>query len=82
MRSPTQFELLDVVLRLTGPVLAVGETNEDVRRLENLKELTDLAAQILDKISAASGTANRQEASMKAIGKHARDFLRGIRYAE
>lgn len=69
-------ELYDVVLKLVGPVEAVGETNEDARRLANLKQLTELVDRLLYKVGDASVAITRQEASMKAIGTHARDFLR------
>lgn len=72
-------ELYDVVLKLVGPVEAVGETNEDARRLANLKELTALVDRLLYKISDASIAVGRQEASMKAIGMHARKFLQEVR---
>lgn len=68
-------ELEDVVSKLIGPVLAVGETHEDNKRLENLKTLTALVERLLLTIHEASSAADRQEASMKAIGMHARKFL-------
>jgi hypothetical protein len=72
-------ELEDIVLKLVGPVAPVGESNEDARRLGNLKELTELVDRLLYRISDVSVAANRQEASMKALGLHARDFLRSVR---
>jgi hypothetical protein len=68
-------DLEDVVLKLVGPIVAVGETNEDAKRLKNLKVLTELVDRLLMSIHEASHTANRQEASMRAIGTHARGFL-------
>lgn len=72
-------ELHDVVLKLVGPVEAVGETHEDTQRLANLKVLTALVDRLLCEIAAASTDANRVEASMKAIGQHAQNFLREVR---
>ena len=74
-------ELKDVVLKLVGPVEAVGETNEDVRRLSNLKTLTILVDGLLYTISRAATAVSREEASMKAIGQHASKFLRNVREA-
>lgn len=72
-------ELDEMVMKLVGPVAAVGETHEDNRRLENLETLVSLVDQLLCKIEDASKAADRQEASMKAIGVRARAFLRAVR---
>lgn len=72
-------ELDEMVMKLVGPVVAVGETNEDAKRLENLECLVTLVDRLLYKIEDASKDANRQEASMKAIGVRARAFLRAVR---
>lgn len=74
-------DLYDVVTKLVGPVDAVGETNEDARRLANLKELTTLVDRLLYEIVHAATASTRQEASMKAIGMHAKNFLRDVREA-
>lgn len=72
-------DLHDVVMKLVGPVRAVGETRADDLRLANLKVLTALVNLLLREIETAAGDADRQEASMKAIGKHAKDFLSAVR---
>jgi hypothetical protein len=72
-------EIYDVVMKLVGPVDPVGETNEDARRLENLKELTGLADNLLYRISQVAPAARREEASMKALGMHAKNFLLQVR---
>ena len=74
-------ELHEIVMKLAGPVQPVGETNADARRLENMRTLTELVDMLLGHISLASGYADRDEASMKAIGAHARDFLNDVRSA-
>lgn len=71
--------LLEVVMKLVGPIEAVGETHEDGKRLVNIKVLTDLVDELLSEIAFASNAASRQEASMKAIGTHAMKFLSEIR---
>lgn len=72
-------DLYSVVMKLTGPVEAVGDTHADLKRFENLKALTELVDLLLGDIHAASQTADRKEASMQAIGLHARNFLREVK---
>lgn len=72
-------ELSEIVKKLVGPIQPVGETTEDCIRLLNIKELTDLVDTILGDISSVANNADRQEASMQTIGKHARDFLSDVR---
>lgn len=68
-------DLTEIVMKLNGPVRAIGEHNEDTKRLENLKELQSLVVSLMEKIEEAAQDADRQEASMKAIGNCARIFL-------
>ncbi len=77
----TAEELDRVVMGLTGPVEAVGDTREDERRLNNLKTLTTLIDRLLFQVREAARDADRQEASMKSIGKFAEFFLRSVRDA-
>ena len=72
-------ELYEVVLKLTGPVRPVGETNEDARRLANMKKLTELTSALLDCISSVEGYATRPEASMKAVGVYAEEFMKSVK---
>ena len=72
-------ELEDIVMKLVGPVEAVGETHKDVQRLQNIKVLTELVDRLMFRIANAAMDAERPEASMKAIGKHARAFLQDMR---
>lgn len=71
----------EIVMKLIGPIHPIGETNTDETRLKNLKELTLLVDKLLFEINSAAQNASRPEASMKAIGNHARDFIRDIRNA-
>ena len=69
-------ELYGVVLKLVGPTFPIGETNEDERRFENLKELTklvDLLLRDIDQI--ATLNADRVEFSMKRSGDFCNKFL-------
>lgn len=68
-------DLYDIVIKLTGPVHPIGDSGEDEKRLVNLKELTELTDKLLCEISNIARNITRQEASMKAIGAHARDFM-------
>lgn len=74
-------ELHEIVMKLVGPVRPIGEHNADKERLENMKKLTELTDRLLFEIDAASPSADRAEASMKAIGEHARDFMAAVRDA-
>lgn len=72
-------KLIDVVMKLVGPIDAVGETSADAERLANLKDLTELVDHLLGRIANASVAAIRDEASMKAIGMHAMEFINEFR---
>ena len=71
-------EMIDVVMKLNGPVVAVGESDTDERRKENLIELCDLADKILYEINRAATTKDRVESSMKDIGEYADNFLKQV----
>ena len=68
-------EIIKLVDVLIGDVEAVGESREDENRLENLNALIELTDACLDKISYASRTSTRQEASMRRIGRMALKYL-------
>ena len=74
-------ELHEIVMKLVGPVMPVGETREDEQRLSNMKALTELVDRLLFEVDAVSHNADRTEASMKAIGVHARDFMTAVKDA-
>lgn len=74
-------ELDEIVMKLVGPVHPLGEHNADQYRLSNMKKLTKLVDQLLFEINAAAANANRAEASMKAIGVHALEFIDSVRIA-
>lgn len=75
-------ELHEIVMKLIGPVMPVGESREDERRLKNMKSLTELIDRLLFEVDAVSHNADRVEASMKAIGVHARDFIASVKDAQ
>ena len=70
--------LLEIIMKLNGQVNSVGESNSDEKRFENLKTLTDLHDKITREIYEASLTADRYEASMKKIGKYAKEYLQSL----
>lgn len=71
-------ELYEIIMKLVGPVRPIGEHSADLERLENMKKLTDLTDRLLFEIEAATPNSDRAEASMKAIGVHARDFMAAV----
>lgn len=75
----TQLPINDIVDKLIGPVTAVGETNADNRRLENLRHLISLAEHVVSKLCSASQAVDMYESSMRKIGATAYDALKGIK---
>jgi hypothetical protein len=43
-------DIVEIVMKLVGPIDPVGETNADNKRLENLRALCDTVAELADKI--------------------------------
>jgi hypothetical protein len=68
-------ELYDVVMKLTGPVRPLGETNEDARRLDNLKSLCGLVDRLVTEIDAVASGRGFRMASVKAAKDFAGNFL-------
>ena len=69
------WDLRDIVIRLVGPILPTGRSEIDSGRLENLVRLTDLIEGLLEDVRYVARDADSTEASVRAIGVHARDFL-------
>lgn len=74
-------ELIDVVMKLVGPVDPVGETHTDDKRLDNLVVLRDLTRKLLDRIDAVAETSGGHMASVKAAKDCASAFLADVRAA-
>ena len=74
-------ELYEVVMKLVGPVQPIGSHGEDMARLENIRNLTELIDRLLYEVDAAAKYAARSEASMAAIGIHALNFLTEVKDA-
>lgn len=76
-------EVYDVVMKLIGPVRPIGESNEDGRRYENLKNLTHLMDQIHSTIDEIAYTCkNDHRFSIKRAGEHCDEFLTNIGITE
>lgn len=71
--------LPEIVMKLVGPVQPSGDSRVDELRLANMKALTALVDELIDEIALAAPCATRHEASMKAIGVHARNFLSDLK---
>ena len=68
----------EVVEKLIGNVIPVGETNEDDRRYENLKNLTELIDRLIGDLYRVSANRNSAKFSVSRAGKHADGFLRDL----
>lgn len=74
-------EMHEIVMKLIGPVQPTGDHGADQKRLANMEALTELVDSLLFEIDAATPAANRPEASMKAIGVHAAEFMHRVQNA-
>lgn len=74
-------ELIDVVMKLVGPVDPVGETHTDDKRLDNLIVLRDLTRKLLDRIESVAEASDGHMASVKAAKDCASAFLADVRAA-
>lgn len=70
--SKTMYE---VVTKLVGPTLPVGETHTDEQRFENLKVLTQLVESLIKDISLVAQLRGQYQHSISKAGKYAHDFL-------
>ena len=76
--DPTQMTVVDVVRKLIGPVLPVGDSSVDAQRLGNLNEMLEVVGWLVEDISKVADCSHRQEASMRQSGKVASEFLRDL----
>ena len=72
-------ELLEVVQKLTGKIDPIGETNEDSKRLENLKVTCQLVEALLSEINFVARSSHSYEGSVKSAGTYAHGFIRSIK---
>jgi hypothetical protein len=74
--------IYEVVTKLIGPVVPVGETHADDRRFDNLKEMKNLVEMLLQDLHDVAANVGRHEFSMKRAGESAAKFLAEIRAGE
>lgn len=70
-----EYSITQLVVKLVGPVMPVGETTEDNKRFENLKDLILLTDNLLSLIVDVSKEKDRQEYSISRAGKEAHRFI-------
>lgn len=67
----------EIVNKIIGPIGPVGETNQDERRFENLKNMCVLVDELVQQIdNVACYNKDRVEYSMKQAGEYAFKFLK------
>lgn len=71
--------VIEVVNTLIGEVDAVGETNTDEKRFENLKVAEDVCDELIVRIRCASIDKDRVEYSMSKIGNEAFKYLKRLK---
>lgn len=69
------YSVFEIAHRLIGPITACGEHGEDMRRLGNLKRLIELTDGLLAVIRGQVHNASSHEASVRAIGLEAKQFI-------
>lgn len=67
--------IYDIVKKLIGNIMPIGETREDDIRFEHLKATTELVDLLLDDIKRASHCSNKGEFSLKRSEEFASKFL-------
>jgi hypothetical protein len=72
-------DVLEVVMRLNGPIEPVGDSSIDRRRLENLKALCDLTGALLVEIAGVADATDDHMASIKAAKDCAAEFIASTR---
>lgn len=70
-----KFTVQEIIKRMIGVVVPVGETNEDEKRFENLKDLCDLVEDLIGIIGEVSEK-NSYEHSVKRASDYAKRFLK------
>jgi len=73
--SKHDIDIYELVRVLVGPINPVGETNIDNRRLENLKQLTDLVDKLMVDINYVAANKDSKLHSIKVAGQHVMQFL-------
>lgn len=76
-------DLYEVVTKLTGPIRPIGESNEDVRRFENLKVMCELVDKLTtDLHDLVISNQNNIEASRRKACNYTASFLHELNNRE
>ncbi len=71
-----QFTTVEIVRKLIGPIIPVGETNQDDQRFENLKETCELVNELIIGIDYIARTyKDSYEFSVSRSQEYATNFL-------
>lgn len=68
--------IYEIVKKLVGQVKPIGETQEDDRRLNNLRDTIELVDLLLSDISEVSSINHRGECSIVKAKKVANEFIK------
>lgn len=66
----------EIVKRILGPTYPLGEHGADAERLQNVRRMTALVDDLLNHLRLLAKQSSSSEASVRAIGDHAKEFLR------
>lgn len=72
--------LIDVIMKLNGDIVPLGQSHTDTERLENLNNLIKVVSELLIKIDGVSMYYLSHQHSLKEAGSCAAEFLKGIGY--
>jgi hypothetical protein len=68
----------EIVSKLIGHVRPVGETDTDITRFSNLKDMINLTELLLEEINTVASFSYRKEYSIKRAAEYADNFLTSI----
>lgn len=72
-------ELKEIVQKLVGSIMPVGESHLDTKRLENLKIMCELIEDLVYEVNYVARDKDRYESSMKEMGVYAQKFLDNLK---
>lgn len=70
--------IYEIVEKLTGEINPVGETAEDSKRFENIKEYALLINHLIWEMEKVAKNCDRYEYSIQRAGKYAENFLKEL----
>jgi hypothetical protein len=73
-----QLDFYEIVKKLIGPIIPVGDSNIDEQRFENLKNTTELLDKLFFDINQVAQYSNSQESSCSRSGKYAKEYLKNL----